>query len=76
MNSNLIKFTLEGVIAEKGMISDYVRGKQQTAYVEIFINIDCLQPIKCFVKYGQFLRVVNGAPQSTLYSIVSKAFSV
>lgn len=76
MNPLTIKYTLEGSFVHGGVISDYVRGKQQTAYVEVYLNTSYIQRIKCFVKYGKYLRVVNASPQSTLFDIVTKAFSV
>ena len=59
-----------------GVLSDYILGKQQSAYVEIFLNTDFINRIKCIVQYRQFIRIVSVAPQSTIYSILQKAFSV
>lgn len=71
-----MSYTLEGSLVKGGLISDYIRGKQQNAFVEVFLNTDKIQRIKCFVRYGSFVRCVNVLPDSSLFDIVSRSFSV
>ena len=71
-----MKYTLEGSFVKGGVISDYVKGKQLNAFVEVLLSTDSIQRTKCFVRYGSFVRVLNVKPDSSLFDIVSTAFSV
>ena len=56
-----------------GVISDYVKGKQSTAYANIWLDYTNANRIRCSVQCGRFFRCVQVSPMATLDCIVRQA---
>ena len=61
---------------EEQLLNDYVRSVQRTAYINVYTDYAYTQPIRCFIKYHHFFRVVTADPQDTLSSVVLVALKV
>ena len=58
-----------------GIISDYVKGKQSTAYANIWLEYTNASRIRCSVQCGHFLRYVHVSPKITLDCIIRQALN-
>lgn len=76
MCSDVVRYDLEGKLVDGGDVNDYVRSVQRTAYITVYSDYAYTQPIRCFIKYHHFLRVVTADPQDTLSSVVLVALKV
>ena len=76
LKPNVVMFSLEGKRVTGGVVEDYIKGNQKTAYLTILLDISYSQPVRCFVKYANLLRTVTVNPASTFQDVVSHSFRV
>lgn len=76
LNPNVILFSLEGKRVTDGLVEDYIKGNQKTAYLAILLDTSYSQPIRCFIKYANLLRTVTANPSATFQDVVSHSFRV
>lgn len=76
INSNVILFSLEGKKVTEGVVEDYIKGNQKSAYLTIILDISYARPVRCFIKYANLLRTVSANPSSTFQDVVSHSFRV
>lgn len=71
-----MKFDLENQSVTGGVIHDYVKGQQSTAYSNIWLDFSCTRSIRCSVCCGSIVRMVTVSPEMTLSDVVRFAFKV
>ena len=78
MNPSSVEFSVENqtVARDGGVIGDYVKAKQSTAYVNVWLNFACVKPIRCSVRCESLLRTVTVSPKLSLSDIVRVALKV
>lgn len=65
-----MQFSIEKQRVNGGTIGDYVKGKQTTAYLSVWLDFAGSNSIRCSVQSDSFLRILEVSPTDTLFSVI------